>query len=292
MSLKHELVTLAHRADGSFKTVSDRKVMVSRFADHLKNVLNVQIRTPNQIKIKYIEAYVEHRLINEGVSQRTMQNEMAAIRCVLIESGREQFVNQDRLSNEKLGLSGASRLGTKTAITDEKYKAVLENAMARDEGVAAGLRLAHDLGLRSEELVQSAKSLVTWAKNLSTGKNSIRVIFGTKGGRPRDVTILPESRQTIINTVSFALGIAQKQGGLLIDKPDLKSALNRFHNQARSLGLTGKNSPHSLRYAFACDQLRKYELHGYSREEALAAASCDLGHGDGRGWYVEHVYTK
>ncbi|HCI53065.1 MAG TPA: DNA-binding protein [Gallionella sp.] len=291
MALKDLLVTSAHRSGGSFETRSDRENIVARFANHLKNELNIQIRTIEQIKVKYIETYIAHRL-KEGISQRSLQNEMSALRVTLTNSGREQFVKQDRLSNKVLGLSGASREGTKTAITDEKYQSVLENAMKRDEGVAAGIRLAYELGLRSEESVQAAKSVNTWAKQLNEGKYSIRVIFGTKGGRPRDVTILPENRAAIIASVNFARSIAEKQNGCLIDKPDLKSALNKFHNEARVLGLTGKNSLHSLRYAYACRQLHSYESQGFSKEEALAAVSCDLGHGDGRGWYVEHVYTK
>jgi integrase len=251
----------------------------------------IEIRTPAQIKVKHIEAYVAHRL-EEGLSLRSLQNEMAAIRSVLIESGREQFVNQDRLSNKNLGLSGASRQGTKTAITNEKYTTVLAAAMERDEGVAAGIQLARELGLRAEEAVQATKSLPTWAKHLNQGKSTIRVIFGTKGGRPRDVTIFPENRNAVVSAVNFALEISNKQNGNLINKPNLKKAMDRFHNESRTLGLKGKESPHSLRYAFAQDQLARYELHDYSRKEALAAVSCDLGHGDGRGWYIEHVYTK
>lgn len=172
------------------------------------------------------------------------------------------------------------------------FTTLLAAAMERDEGFAASAQLAREVGLRSEEAVQAAKSLPTWAKHLNQGKSTIRVIFGTKGGRPRDVTIFPENRNAVVAAVNFALKIASKQNGNLINKPDLKTAMDKFHNEARALGLKGKESPHSLRYAFAQDQLARYESHGYSRKEALAAVSCDLGHGDGRGWYIKHVYTK
>jgi hypothetical protein len=68
--------------------------------------------------------------------------------------------------------------------------------------------------------------------------------------------------------------------------------MDRLHNEARALGLKDKETMHSLRYAFAQDQLVRYESHGFSKEEALALVSCDLGHGDGRGRYVEQVYIK
>ncbi|MCR2697983.1 DNA-binding protein, partial [Salmonella enterica] len=49
-------------------------------------------------------------------------------------------------------------------------------------------------------------------------------------------------------------------------------------------------SPHSLRYAWAQDAIRYYEEQGLSHKEALAVTSTDLGHGDGRGIYIEQVY--
>ena len=49
---------------------------------------------------------------------------------------------------------------------------------------------------------------------------------------------------------------------------------------------------HSLRYAFARDQLAGYQAQGYSLDEARALTSMDLGHGDGRGRYVERVYSR
>lgn len=291
MSLKSSLIALARNGGGGCKTRSDRKNIVARISDHLKNDLNIQVRSISQIKTRHIEIYVQHRLY-EGISKRSIQNEMAALRNVLAGAGRSEFANSDRLTNKSLGVSGASRAGTKIAVPFDKYQEILEKAIQRDSGVAACIRLAHDLGLRAEEAVQSAKSLSTWAKNLNENKDRFRVIFGTKGGRPRDVTIHPENRQAISDTIQYALEVARQQDGWLINTGDLKSAMVKFNNEARAIGLKGIHAPHALRYAFACTQLGHYEANGYSRKEALALVSCDLGHGDGRGWYIEHVYTK
>ncbi len=38
--------------------------------------------------------------------------------------------------------------------------------------------------------------------------------------------------------------------------------------------------------------MRFYLADGFSRQEARALVSMDLGHGDGRGRYVERVYTR
>lgn len=87
-----------------------------------------------------------------------------------------------------------------------------------------------------------------------------------------------------------AINIAEQRNGRLIDKADLKSAMNYWRGQAGQLGLTGKNTPHSLRYAWAQDAIRHYLAQGFCKKEALAMVAMDLGHGDGRGRYVAQVY--
>ncbi|SUH36649.1 DNA-binding prophage protein [Salmonella enterica subsp. enterica] len=80
--------------------------------------------------------------------------------------------------------SGASRNGTKLAITPDHYRYVLENARVKDPGMAAALELSRLMGLRSQEAVQSAQSLRTWKQSLERGEPRLTVVFGTKGGRP------------------------------------------------------------------------------------------------------------
>lgn len=85
------------------------------------------------------------------------------------------------------------------------------------------------------------------------------------------------------------LAIAESRNNQLIDKPDLKSAMDYWHNQAARMGLTGAYSPHSLHYAWAQDAIRHYLTQRFSSKEALAM---DMGHVDGRGRYVTQVYGK
>ena len=98
------------------------------------------------------------------------------------------------------------------------------------------------------------------------------------------------NKEAVKQVVNQALDIARAQNGRLIDAPNLKQAMSYWRNQATTLGLTGKHSPHSLRYAWAQDAIRHYQAQGFSHKEALALTSMDLGHGDGRGRYVERVY--
>ncbi|MGV4276158.1 integrase domain-containing protein [Citrobacter farmeri] len=288
--LNKNLKTLARQAGGSFKTVSDRMKIADRFAERLLK-LNVQIRDIKNIRTGHIELYMKSRL-SEEISRRTLQNEMSAIRALLRVAGKTFMANpaHEKLSNQALGISETSRDGTKVAIPENYFRQILTSVEKKDEGVAYVLRLSRLLGLRTEETVQSAKSLRTWQKALFNGDEKIRVVFGTKGGRPRDTTVL--DREATLSAINAALKYLKENNGKLIDKPSLHTAIERYRNVVREAGLTGKYAPHSLRYAYSVDVMNLHMKNGFSKEEAQALASMDLGHGDGRGHYVARVYNK
>ncbi|MDI8104181.1 integrase domain-containing protein, partial [Salmonella enterica subsp. enterica serovar Anatum] len=218
----------------------------------------------------------------------TLQNEMSAIRVILRQAGREKLADGDRISNRAVGIGGASRSGARRAIADGKYQTVQENARLKDPGLAAALELARLMGLRSQEAVRCPQSFKTWQQALARGETRLTVVFGTKGGRPRETVILDTI--AVKKALENAINIAEQRNGRLIDKADLKSAMNYWRGQAGQLGLTGKNTPHSLRYAWAQDAIRHYLAQGFCKKEALAMVAMDLGHGDGRGRYVAQVY--
>ncbi|EEC2697209.1 DNA-binding protein [Salmonella enterica] len=259
--LEQEMKRLAQQAGGSHKTVHDRIKLAQRFCERQVLAKNVQIRRVEQLKARHIEGYV-----------------------------RERLAQSERLNNRSLGLSGASRNGTKLAITPDHYRYALENARVKDPGMAAALELSRLMGLRSQEAVQSAQSLRTWRQALERGDTRLTVVFGTKGGRPRETIILDAG--AVRKALGNALSVAEDRHGRLIDKPDLKSAMKYWHSQASRLGLTGAYSPHSLRYAWAQDAIRHYLAQGFCEKEALAMTAMDLGHGDGRGRYVAQVYGR
>ncbi|WP_312755175.1 integrase domain-containing protein, partial [Escherichia coli] len=74
-----------------------------------------------------------------------------------------------------------------------------------------------------------------------------------------------------MEAVNNALSHSEKQNGKLIEKSELKSALNHYINVLRrDGGLTGgKETPHSLRYSYARDAMHFHIANGYSYKEAL-----------------------
>lgn len=284
--LKIGLKQLARQAGGSHKTVHDRVLIIERLYTELRQH-NIQIKHIGHLKTRHIQQYIDSRLV-QGISKRTLQNEMAAIRGVLQQAGRQKLAGSTALSNLSLNISNASRDGSHTAITPEHYQQVMHSAQEKDPGLAAAIQLARVMGLRGEEAVQSVQSLQTWHKELEQGKQQLTAVFGTKGGRPRNTRII--DREQVQAAINHALHIARQRNDRLIDKPSLKQAMTYWRNQTSSIGLKGQHSPHSLRYVWAQDAIHYYKEQGYSEKEALALTSMDLGHGDGRGRYVARVY--
>ena len=119
----------------------------------------------------------------------------------------------------------------------------------------------------------------------------VTVIGGTKGGRPRMTFIDSEIFENVKEICTRAIALqAETKGGFLIDKPTLAQAVKRYSNESRAAGLTGNDSSHGARRAFAQEQYNFYIEQGRTQKEALAALSCDLGHGDGRGQWVLNNY--
>jgi len=290
--LGRELRDLAFKGPqgGSHDTRRERALHVERFARWLQGK-NIQIRTAAQVKTKDVQSYIRAGL-EAGKSQRSLQNEMASLRAVLRAVGRDKLADSDQLSNKALGLAGASRTGTNRAMTPEEYqtaRVALINKNSHAEAIALDLMVS--LGLREKEAVMSVASLDDWHRQLSSG-SVIRVLHGTKGGRPRDVS--PANREASLKAVEAARAISEAQGGKLIlgRSGTLESARNRLDNQMRAVLKPMGLSAHSARYRFAQAQVDHYMSQGYQRREALAQASCALGHGSSRFRYIGQVYDQ
>lgn len=176
-------------------------------------------------------------------------------------------------------------------MTEQEYLDALGRVEAYDKGVAAAVALCRSLGLRRTEAVcADARTLKRWLERIDKGRD-IDVFRGTKGGKHRQVMYPDQERAR--EAVSSALRVAKENGGYLIKvKGGLKESVKRMENVAARAGLKGKTSLHSLRYSFACERLGQLQAEGYSRREAAMIVSEDLGHGDGRGAYIEQVYSR
>ncbi|SFO00260.1 Phage integrase, N-terminal [Xenorhabdus japonica] len=178
-------ITHARQAGGSFVTVADRERIARQFLDYLKNN-GIKLRQMDSLKVKYIERYMAERKAN-NISHRTLQNEMSVLQAILTQAGKHKLADpeNDRLSNRALGIAEMSRKGTKIALIPSAFRDIFQQVEQKDRSVAAVMQLAYVLGLRTKEAVEAYKSLASWKKALENGHTSVRVVFGTKGERPR-----------------------------------------------------------------------------------------------------------
>ena len=103
-------------------------------------------------------------------------------------------------------------------------KALEERISSLPEPFKAGARLQQALGLRAQEAVQSNQSLRSWEKQIQAGR-PVKVLHGTKGGRPRDVSLLGQaSKDRALAAVREAIRVADKQDGKLIPSTSLEGA--------------------------------------------------------------------
>lgn len=177
------------------------------------------------------------------------------------------------------------------------YEKFLEAREALRQDVRACLDLQHQLGLRRSEAVMAGASLREWARDLETARQEgrgafLNVVQGCKGGRERCTWVPQERVEHVLDAVLQAREIARTHsGGHIIDAADLEAAKTVYSNHCYRAGLTGDNSGHGLRRAFAQGQLVRYREDGQDERAALARVSRDLGHGDGRGRWVHNNYV-
>ncbi len=242
---------------------------------------------PTTLTTKQIRAFVEHRL-EQGVSARSIQNEVSHIRRACVGVGRDIGDLKDVKNNwsgTRLAVPSGSRIGGKRAIDPERLALALAQV---PPDVAVALRLSEALGLRRQEAVMAGQELREWGRLLEQAQQAGHGVFlpvrcGTKGGRPRHL-LVPLERLAAVQ--------AAQQQGRVIAAVDLKKALKCVSNACTRAGLVGEDSNHGLRRLFAHRQVVHYLQSGLSREEALARLSNDLGHGDGRGRWVENNYLR
>lgn len=234
-------------------------------------------------KMEAINRVTDPEIANKMV--RTLHNQMSFIRTSLAAAGRADFAKNPAISNKELGIPKADRKGTNTAATPAEFKKAVDSMAARDPGMAAILRLERTLGLRGAEGMRAGPSLKTWEKALERGDRTVHVIYGTKGGRPRDSA--PINKTEALAAVKAAMAVAKERGGKLLEG-NLKQAGYKYKNEmSRHAEITG----HQLRYSYAQEKQAQYR-ENYSPGEASSLVSADLGHGVDRLELIHGVYCQ
>jgi hypothetical protein len=291
--LRADLNRIGYLLGGAHLTQEARRATFGTFAQAMREK-GYGIKLAEQIGGKHLQAFVECRLA-QGVSGRTIANEMSHVRAVLIHCGKEGLARNPGYSNKALGIGGGSRIGTKQPLSDTAIRGFQEQ-MDRLGRSAIGnvLELQRALGLREAEAIRggNAETLARWHREIQ-GRGYLRVLEGTKGGHARDVHPAALNRaRTAIERAQGTLKVSGQR--YLVTSADgtaatgLRQALGIYRNVCHRAGIQS----HGARYAFAQERMQAYRNSDYSEREARVATSLDLGHGDGRGRYVASVYVR
>jgi hypothetical protein len=291
--LQADLKRIGYLLGGAHLTREARSTTFNAFANTLHE-LSYNIRSAHQIGGRHLQAFAAHRA-GEGISARTRANELSHLRAVLVHIGKQGLARNPAYSNRALGIERGSRIGTKQPLSDAAIVDFRERmAQLGRPGIGETLELQRALGLREMEALRGgqADTLARWRRELRE-RGHVRVVEGTKGGRPREVHPADLHRAQV--AVQSALGILQATGQrYLVAQADgstttgLRQAQGVYRNLCHRAGIQS----HAARYAFARERLEAYRNEGYSEREARAATSQDLGHGDGRGRFIASVYAR
>jgi site-specific recombinase XerD len=290
--LEADLKRIGYQLGGAHLTRQARSATFNTFAKTMRE-RGYGIHAAAQIGGKHLQAFAAHRAL-QGISARTCANELSHLRSVLVQIGKQGLARNPAYSNRALGIERGSRIGTKRPLSDEAIRAFQKRMeqLGRPT-IGATLELQRALGLREAEAIRAgqAETLSRWQHELRE-HGRVRVVEGTKGGRPRHVH--PANLERALASIRQALSVleATHQRYLVTGAGGAAAGLKEALGVYRNLCHRAHLQSHAARYAFAQERVQAYRAQGYSEREARAATSQDLGHGDGRGRYIASVYVR
>lgn len=257
----------------------------------MKNLRNLQD--------KHVVAYIQHRQ-SEGIASKTLKNDLGAIRYMhdMIPDVKHELSDNKELKDAfSIALDKTPAVKGNRAWTEREYNNMqqfVRNVAAGDgrgAETAADVRditqLAKTMGLRVTEAVAMSRSQVEQA--LRTGVYQVK--SEAKNGKWRQVPISPTGRQVMNNRIQDL-----PRGDRLFIRPGEKThaAVNRvekfLQNNRQSFetvegresrmyqGVSNALTYHGLRYNYVQDRVRQEMEKGYSKLQASAIVTKEVGH--------------
>lgn len=289
MSLIHDLQKAADQTGGS-ATRSARRTTARQLANFSDKF---GIKDVRQIKPKTIVRFIDS--LKASNSTRSLQNKMSHVREILRASKRDHLADENLISNSRLGISGASRIGTHEPVSDAQFTEMIKE-LPDDLRIATELQRA--LGLRIAEVVGAGRKDILMQLQRDIRREYRKEVFiceQTKGGKARNTSLSKEQYEKAQEVIGKAVEYLQSNNRkyLINGKSDhFKSAYDRMSNTMRRAGFTGKTSSHASRYSWSRERIKAYQTEGLSLREARLRTAQDLGHGPGRGRWVASIYAR
>lgn len=275
---------------GSFATKRTYLQAMKQFLEVCSEHFNAQ--NIKNLSNKHIRYFVEEQLDN-GVSQRTLQKQVAGIKHFLLLAGAKVTV-----TNSQLGIAGR-KYQVLEGISPTEYQRALDLCSSLGkEYERLAIKAMYWLGLRSNEVVNLRYA--TLCNALASGV--LLLEHGTKGGRKRSFVLGKEQLDVIRELEASRLNpdghcgsdkvfCSRQKGAVKSQKSRLHQFFVRYADRIADSGRTDPLSCHSFRRTFAqkvYDRVRATK----SDTEAMNEVKIRLGHSASRGLDVTGVYVK
>ncbi|TVR63196.1 MAG: hypothetical protein EA420_08020 [Candidatus Competibacteraceae bacterium] len=244
---------LRRSADGrkvvSHATINDRSEFFSRMVRELHD-LGYKLADVRRLKPKHVEALMKRWEAAE-LSASTLQKRFSYLTLLcgwigkksMLRPGSTYLEDPDRYRREYA--ADRDRSWTGAGVDPLEKIAEIERD---DPAVARVLRLQHAFGLRIQEA-----SLLNPARD-RTDETQLRVVAGTKGGRPRAVPIETDAQRAVL--AEAARQAERTRRSMIPPEYDLKQWLKHCYHVLARHGVTRKDGlvGHGLRHQYANDR--------------------------------------
>ena len=233
---------LERNRDGSYATQSNRRRMLSMFADQLKKTgYKTNEMRPSDIKGRHINALVRQWKI-DGISAGTMKNRMSNIRWLA----------------EKIGKADMIKTNATYGIEDRQYITNKDKSLRTDNldldklssYVRQSIELQKHFGLRREEAMKFSPEYALGGYDPYSAPVLRIKPSWAKGGRAREIPITSDAQR---NALMAALTLAG-DGSLIPADRSYKEHLGHFERETSAIGL---GQTHGLRHLYAQNRYRE-----------------------------------
>jgi hypothetical protein len=241
---------LSRNRDGSHATQANRSSILSLCVEQLHEAgYKTNQLNPQDLKGRHIKALV-NRWKNDGVSESTMKNRMAALRWLGEKIGNKGLVKP---SNDDYGI-GKRNYVTNVDKSQNLAKLSEIDKSKLSENVALSLELQQAFGLRREESMKFQAAFALGGHSPQTADKIMIKASWAKGGRYREIPITNDNQRALLEKVALVCG----SGSMIPNHKSYKEHKNTFEYESR---LAGVGQTHGLRHFYA--QNRYKELTGF-----------------------------
>ena len=233
---------LERNRDGSYATQSNRRRMLSMFADQLKKSgYKTNEMRPSDIKGRHINALIRQWKI-DGISAGTMKNRMSNIRWLAEKIGKADMIK----SNATYGIEDRQYITNK----DKSLRTDNLDLDKLSSYVRQSIELQKHFGLRREEAMKFSPEYALGGYDPYSAPVLRIKPSWAKGGRAREIPITSDAQR---NALMAALTLAG-DGSLIPANRSYKEHLGHFERETSAIGL---GQTHGLRHLYAQNRYRE-----------------------------------